>query len=231
MDLPTTVKPICDLGEGDLNLYFLPAANTTEASGIVEIYGQYLLKIDKSPPTAPRDVNAGVGETAIPITWTVTSGDVANNMLIWDTDPVGALEGDGGAGGDTECSSSILMQDDDTDLAALMKLDNIRMKEVVGSVQTTTVSGSELGARRVAMAVVAEDLAGNISKISNVDCLQVVATDGFWDIYKAEGGTAEPGCACSTPGTRASLASGIVPIALVMLAWGVRRRKRRGSRS
>jgi MYXO-CTERM domain-containing protein len=153
--------------------------------------------------------------------------------LVWDKNPVGglSLDGDGGASVEGECTSEILKQGEDVNLDELADNRNIGIDEVPGKVEKTTVSGDSLGARRVAMAVVAADLAGNISQISNVDCLQVVATNGFWDTYKANGGEAETGCACSTPGTRTSLGSGLVPIALVVVAWGMRRRARKRSGS
>jgi MYXO-CTERM domain-containing protein len=232
-DFTTGVQSICDIGDGALNLYFLPAENTSDNSDVA-IYGQYKLEIDKSPPNAPINVQAGAGETRIPIEWTIGDREeIANNLLIWDTAPVsGSAVEDGGPGsGDEECNSAILKEGDDYDPDALANFDSIRTKEVVGNVSSTTVSASDLGASRVAIAVIAEDLATNRSKISNVDCLKVVPTSGFWDAYKASGGEADPGCACSTPGTRASFGSSIWPLALVALAWAVRRRSRKGSRS
>ena len=232
-DFKTTVKLLCDVGDGPLDLFFLPTPNTSDAAGNIQAYGGYKLTIDKMGPLAPSNVVAGTGETEIPIRWTVNSvADVFTNHLVWDKDPAGGVSvDDGGASADGECTSSILIEGEDINLNDLKENRNIATKEVPGKVDHTTVSGDELGAQRVAMAVVAADLAGNISKLSNVDCLQVVATDGFWDAYKAAGGEAEPGCGCSTPGTRTSRASGLLPITLLVLAWGVRRRTRKRSGS
>jgi MYXO-CTERM domain-containing protein len=67
-------------------------------------------------------------------------------------------------------------------------------------VSSTTLSGAEIGVPVGAVAVIADDLGKNESVLSNIDCVHVVKTNGFWDGYKAGGGDAQPGCACSTPG-------------------------------
>jgi MYXO-CTERM domain-containing protein len=56
------------------------------------------------------------------------------------------------------------------------------------------------GSMLAAVAVISDDLAKTTSVLSNISCLQVVETNGFWEKYKASGGDAEQGCVCSTPG-------------------------------
>jgi MYXO-CTERM domain-containing protein len=67
-------------------------------------------------------------------------------------------------------------------------------------VSSTILSGSDIGAPVAAVAVIADDLGKNESVLSNIDCVHVVKTNGFWDGYKANGGDAVAGCACSAPG-------------------------------
>jgi MYXO-CTERM domain-containing protein len=89
------------------------------------------------------------------------------------------------------------------------------------------------GVKRVPVVVVAEDLAGNLSRQSQVACITVEPTTGFWERYKAsDGGDAGPGCACSAPGapTRRSTALLATPVALLLVGAFVRRRIRRRAR-
>jgi MYXO-CTERM domain-containing protein len=67
-------------------------------------------------------------------------------------------------------------------------------------VSSTILSGSDIGVPVAAVAVIADDLGKNESVLSNIDCVHVVKTNGFWEGYKAGGGDAVAGCACSTPG-------------------------------
>ncbi|HKP59534.1 MAG TPA: MYXO-CTERM sorting domain-containing protein [Polyangiales bacterium] len=229
-DFTMTVKGICDRGDGVLNLYFLPAVNTTDNSE-VQIFGAYKITIDKEPPIAPTNVEAGTGQSEIPIKWS-TSGnsDVANNMLIWDTN-VGEGGADGGSTDTEGCGSQVLKPGEDVDLAALAMMDGIHLKPIDGNVTSTTLAGSEIGGKRAAIGVVARDLADNPSTLSNLDCLEVVPTSGFWDEYKESGGEVEPGCGCSAPGTRSASGEGIGAFALGLLGLCVLRRARKGARS
>jgi MYXO-CTERM domain-containing protein len=74
-------------------------------------------------------------------------------------------------------------------------------------VSSRILSGADIGVPVAAVAVVADDLAKNDSVLSNIDCVHVVKTNGFWDGYKANGGDAVSGCTCSTPGAGHSTTS------------------------
>ena len=78
--------------------------------------------------------------------------------------------------------------------------------------------------------VVAVDLAGNASPVSNITCISVVPTTGFWGVYKDSGGTVQPGCACSLPGQPRNnplTVAAVWPVALALLGLVARTRRRR----
>jgi hypothetical protein len=139
-------------------------------------------------------------------------------------------EADGGAIviPEPECTSSLLTPGQALDVNKLPK--GLGHKEAVGNVESFTLSGSEINSARAAVAILAQDLAGNWSVLSNVTCVNVVDTTGFWDEYKVNGGDAEAGCACSLPGSRAAgtrhAASGLLA-ALALLGIAVVRARRK----
>lgn len=220
--------------EGDVTLYFLPV-DTLNTNAQLSLFGMFELPLDVIPPAAPVDVRGGVGETEIPVTWTRGGQNIARNWLLWDPDPevvtsdAGVAATDASTGGSTDevCGSPDLMQGQEINLASLPT--GIRRKEAVGDVVSAQLTGDELGSKRAALAVVSEDLAGNYSVLSNVACVNVVPTDGFWDAYKGAGGVAEEGCACSAPGshTPARDAAGLFAgLALFAICAARLRRKR-----
>jgi MYXO-CTERM domain-containing protein len=97
-------------------------------------------------------------------------------------------------------------------------------------VSSTTFSGDEIGSKLAAVAVISDDLAKNQSVLSNISCLQVVETNGFWEKYKAAGGTADQGCACSIPGAgRGGTSNALWPwlagLIGIVGVWRTRRRR------
>jgi MYXO-CTERM domain-containing protein len=218
-------------------------------------YGVYELPLDVIPPNAPMNVKGGDGETQIRVTWERADTNIARNWIVWDPKPYTASAGDAtsdasvdsgmsGSGGssadeedggtsnamsDSSCLSSVLMAGQEIDIDKLPA--GIHRKQAVGDVESADLSGSDINSSRAAVAVVAQDLAGNWSVLSNIACVNVVDTSGFWDEYKVDGGDAEPGCACSLPGSGASetrhIASGLLAtLALLGLAIVRVRRKR-----
>jgi hypothetical protein len=78
-----------------------------------------------------------------------------------------------------------------------------------------------------AIAVVAIDQAGNESLVSEIACVKVVPTEGFWDRYQSDPNAVDPGCPCTAMGP-AQLESAW-PIALSLALCGLSARRRRRS--
>jgi hypothetical protein len=230
--------PISDLcsDEGDVTLWFLPV-DTLNTNAAVTPWGVFELPLDVIPPDAPTNVRGGVGETEIPITWERGDTNISRNWILWDPDPVSSSDGsdaDGGTddtGSGDACGSPDLMPGQEIDVDHLPE--GIQRKEAVGDVVSAQLSGGQIGSDRAAVAVVAQDLAGNWSVVSNIACVDVVPTNGFWDAYKANGGEAEQGCACSLPGSpissARSAAGGLVAALAVFVLAALRLRRKRHS--
>lgn len=244
------IEDLCN-SEGDVTLWFLPV-DTLGTNANITPYGVYDVPLDTIPPNAPANVKGGNGQTQIRVTWDRTDTNISRNWLIWDPKPVTAVPADAGAttdgaeagssateeadGGDTgtvdpSCGSALLMPGQAINIDKLPK--GLHRKEAVGDVESAELSGDEIDSPRAAVAIVAQDLAGNWSVLSDVACVNVVDTSGFWDDYRVNGGDAEAGCACSLPGSRAGDArhapsSLLAMFALLGLAL-VRRRSKRHS--
>jgi MYXO-CTERM domain-containing protein len=148
----------------------------------------------------------------------------------------GAVSKDGGIDGGVTgtvipdqpgCTSQLLHG------GAIIDLDHlpagVGRSDLKGKASSTTLSADQLGGKIgtvAAIAVVAIDVAGNPSLLSNTACAEIVKTLGFWDVYKANGGNAEQGCACSAPGGR-STTTAAWPVMIAMLALGIRARRKR----
>ena len=223
--------PMQDLCEedGNITLYFLPV-DSLDTNDSITPYGVYELEIDIRPPNAASGVDSSAGETEIPISWDPGDNNILKNWLVWDTSPLdeGDLDFDGGSDGlgFDGCGSGILIPGEDFDIDALPT--GIRRKEISGNISSYDLDGTSLGARRVALGLISEDRAGNRSVMSNITCVTVVATDGFWDAYRGEGGEVEQGCTCSLPGTTSSgkLPLSLAPVALALVALRFRRKRR-----
>lgn len=218
----------CDL-KGDIRIYFLPV-ESVNSSRDISTYGVYKLSIDTSPPGAPTNVRSKPGETEIPIDWNLGDDNVFQNFLVWDTAVVSPddLEGvDAGSGTSGDCASATLIPGADLDLS---NLPDTTHQEMVGNVRSHTLDGTRIGADRVVLGIVAEDRAGNRSVLSNVTCVSVVLTDGFWDGYKNAGGDIEEGCACSLPGASSRTNRlAFVPLLLAAVLVALRIRRKRSS--
>jgi MYXO-CTERM domain-containing protein len=212
---------LCDR-DGNVNIWFLPV-DSLDTNEAVDVYGRWELMLDLAPPAAPTNVRSGPGETEIPIDWEPSGANISRNYLIWDPTPTQVRDDADGGTGDEECGSPYLMPGEEVDLGNLPL--QLRRKRIEGDVDHADVSGDELGARIVAMGVVAVDLAENVSPISNITCVRVVPTDGFWDAIEEENGGFEQGCACSLPGARTSPLA-ILPVAIALLVLRIRRKRR-----
>ncbi len=224
-DVEISMDALClENSQGQVEIYFLPV-DTTNTSESIDVYGMFRINIDIDPPTTPSGLSGGSGETEIPIEWSSGGANISRHFLIWDRRPIDVSELDGGAeaAGDLECVSASLLPGEEIDFDNLGP--SIKVKTIEGAGVRATVSGDELGAQQVAMAVVAEDLAGNVSKLSNIACVKVVPTDGFWDEVAAQGGDYESGCACSVPGARTNPLAAL-PVVVALAFLRIRRKRR-----
>jgi hypothetical protein len=242
--------PLMDLcnDAGNVTLWFLPV-DTLGTNASVTPYGVFEVPIDTIPPNAPVNVKGGAGETQICITWKRSDSNISRNWVIWDPKPItpgladagdqgaagsaASTEDDAGTGTDdstSACSSSLMKAGaKDIDPDHLPK--GLYRKEIARNVESAELSGNEIDSPRAAVAIIAQDLAGNRSALSNIACIEVVDTVGFWDSYKDNGGDADGGCTCSLPGARPTdarhAATGIfATLALLGLAVVRVRRKR-----
>lgn len=222
--------------EGNRTLFFLGVNSLDDSLDVGNAYGVMTLPVDKTSPSAPKKVTGGSGETEIPIRWKAADEDVDHYVLVWDpaasSDPsgtagTGATDDDAGAApaGPGECSSRVLMAGDELPADPDDLPGDLRGKRIDGKVSSAKISGSTLGSELVAVGVIAVDLAGNPSLVSNIACLSVVPTTGFFDRYRQNGGQVEEGCTCSLPGTGANAANAW-PVALALFALCARARTR-----
>ena len=237
------IDPVCDLNaaetegskQGPQTLWFLLLRSQGSAEAAM-FYRAFTINIDTVAPEAPTEINAGSGQTEIDVSWVLPTTSITNFWVAADFSE-GALVDDSDAGvGSGECPSGYLRKGKIFDPNG--RPPGLLIKSTNSIATELTFSADDfMGAKIVPVAVAAQDLAGNISVMSDVKCIKVTNTTGFWDRYKSpdgssDGGLAEPGCACSTPGARPS-SSGVVlaaPVALLLVGAFARRRIRRRAR-
>jgi MYXO-CTERM domain-containing protein len=250
--LNTTVQiqPVCDLNsdksggsrQGPQTLWFLLLRSQGSAEA-AQFYRAFTINIDTLPPEEPTNVEAGSGQTDIPLTWDLPLSSTNFYVIADYSEGAAVNDQDGGvadagaeASGSSDCTSRYIRAGNRFD--PNVKVPGLLIRET-GSVSTEmSFDGRDFGGvKKVPVAVAAEDLAGNISVLSAVQCLTVTQTTGFWDRYKSPegggpGGVAEPGCACSVPGARTSGPRAILvtPVALLLVGAYARRRIRRRAR-
>jgi hypothetical protein len=225
-------------------LWFLPVSEQGGAE-MVSVYGiNKQITIDTVAPNAPTDVDAGAGgENVITIKWKADPPDISLKRFIVYIDPapgggelVGRAQGalDGGTDGavgqvNPECPSAHLIPGEvPEDLPSQIIVDRLENE----SQRSYQLKPKELGLENTtaAVAIQAEDEAGNLSPLSDVVCAHVIPTTDFWESYVQGGGNeGVEGCPCSTVG-RTQLEGGW-PVAVSLLMMGVSaRRRRRGDR-
>jgi len=223
------ITPVCEAGDGDKQLYFL-ALRSQNSSETTTSFGTLTFTVDTTPPTAATNLRSEPGETQIPLKWNAPADALSTSTAWIVVDPVTSTGEDSGTAGagagagtddagtatddsdagtaDVDCPSDILVANASPDASTLRDLEDqgqvIIKKISPGSKESTTLNGDDFGQNVdvAAATVIIFDQAGNPSNLSNVVCVQVVDTTGFWDQYRANGGDAEPGCACSVPGAR-----------------------------
>jgi hypothetical protein len=227
-DFTIPVSAACGLGDGQRSFFILPV-NTIQGTDTVTNFSKVTLTIDTTPPTAPSSVKGGAGQTEIKVSWTQPS-DTYYFWVIVDTNVSIGTDLDSGINSD--CLSTSLTAGANFDPESANLPDGIWVKHINEKASSATLSSDDFGITegKAAVAVMAEDLGRNRSLVSNVACLDIVPTVGFWDKYKQGGGLAEQGCACTALGTDQHHAPrALGALGLVGLVWVARRRVRRRS--
>lgn len=224
---------LCTSGQQTVRrLYFFPAAGS-DITDSVDTFGCYDLTVDASPPAAPTDLNAPQGENVLTLTWeTVTDQTIQSYVAFYDdrSDPEGTVDDfDAGAGdGNGDCPSSVIVEGAILDRLNLPT--GIGSSSVTGQVASSVDIGTGgLGSEVLPVAVAALDQAGNLGPLSEVTCMRIVETDGYWDAVEAAGAGDQAGCACGVGrgGDWAGASSAVAPIGLALLGLSLRARRRR----
>lgn len=244
LNVEVDIPPVCDLNaeqttgtkQGPQTLWFLLLRSQGSAEAAM-FYKAFTIRIDTDPPDAPTNVEAGKGQTEIDVRWELPTTNITNFWVAADYSEGALIDEDADAGAEMgDCVSNYLKAGKSFDPDA--KAPGLLIRATNSIATEMTFDGRDFqGVKRVPVAVAAQDLAGNVSVMSEVRCLTVTPTTGFWDRYKtpdgdSPGGVAEPGCACSAPGTRANGSAVVlaVPVALLVVGGYVRRRIRRRAR-
>lgn len=236
LDVPLSDE-IC-ANEGEKSLYFLAMKSQNSADNAM-YYGVLKFTLDKTAPSAANNVRGGPGETQIKVEWNLPETTqwvwiFADTNATRSTPQEDAGDIDAGSSG-SDCHSTFFREGGEIDpklLSGATVPDGVLRTEEDRKVSSHTYSGLDefFGRKLAAVAVVVGDRAKNPSKISNVLCVDVVKTVGFWDRYQNNGGTAEPGCACSAPGARSAGlgALAVLPMLGIVGVLAARQRRRRG---
>ena len=224
-DVQVPPELACDESmQGNRWIWFL-AVDAEMSQTSAPDYGAIQLSFDLDPPEAPTDVEAGNGETELPVSWDPPAGDPQYYHLLIDPSATLGGEEDGGSTGD--CSSALMSagQEIDPDNPP----EGLRHVYIDERRTSETLDGRNYpNTKLIAVAVIADDLGHNHSELSQIACIHIVKTKGFWETYRENGGTVEPGCTCSVPGARGGgLATGLALGALGLIAWSRRVRRRR----
>ncbi len=210
----------CNL-QGPTTLFVVPLPSETTTTSQAEAIGSPIkitFDVDFEPMAAPGGVRGGAGETSITVRWnSVGSTDpLMRYGLYLDTDAISE------AGG--SCESDLLVKGKELDIF------NEALKSRTTKGTSEEIKPSDFGVdigEQIPAAVVTFDAAGNASVVSNVVCVQRVATSGFWDICDADASCSDEfnTCSVSLAGGRARSGFAAGTLLLLGLALWVRRRR------
>lgn len=215
----------CDTGSSnDETLWFLALDSSGSQEEVDQRYGTIEVRVDMDPPSAPTAVRGGSGENEIPVSWKIDDDDVERFVVYVDSGDGTGVSSDAGAGdggsSSGECGTGKL-EDADGDTVA-------GVKEI--PVNSMTATGARLGPDDIdgdsaAVAVVAIDFAGNRSAFSSTDCVSVVPTFGYRDLYEMENGEIQQGCPCTAAGPAQAHTAWPIALAIGFIAYRGRRRR------
>lgn len=236
-DFEVNIQPVCSSGEGKRSIFFL-ALSGQNSNEDAAYYAELVFNVDLTAPAVVQNVASSPGETEIPLSWTPPD----TSQYFWVLVDINAGPGgnDDDAGSNPLCNSSLIRAGAPFDPSAVGALDNLPdgviYKYFQGRTSETTFNSDDWGDSMLGAAtVIAADKAFNPSVMSEVVCLNAVKTSGFWDRYRENGGTAEPGCACSVPGAGArsrglNVTTGLPVLGLLAFGFTRWRRIRRRAR-
>jgi hypothetical protein len=126
--------------------------------------------MDALPPGVPSGVVGGSGDTQIKVDWATPDGENVQAYNVY-VDPAA-----------TDCQSELLIAGE----AVPADISGLKLTEVNGNASSAVINGSAAGMEyeaKAAVAVVARDIAGNQSAVSNVSCITRTQTFGYWQQY------------------------------------------------
>ena len=214
------------------------------------VIGTYAVAYDVTPPDAPTSVTASPGENVSVVTWdyagslstaddggttTAAPADLQGYFLLCDpppgTDSDAAVadaattlpDDDTDTSDGTTCGTSALSTIDPNDSTAFNRF---RCSDLIGASARRGVASNLTNGHVYHMAVVAQDLAGNRSTVAvSTNCVTPVPVTDFWELYRSEGGQAQPG-ACAVRVGKAGGAGAWICAAVGVALWMRRRRTR-----
>ncbi len=228
----------CGTSEGDYTVYFLGHSSESEERQATTDFATVTIEVDTTGPPAPTDVKGGQGESSIPVTWEFGGVEVESFWVYYEavsSCPGGSILCTFSPGCTPSIDAAVSVSDtDDAGVTTgqttgqenpLAALAAAKYEEASSSSRKFDLKGVISVGQTAAVAVVAIDEAGNRSQVSNVACIEGIATVGFCEMNEGRGGKCESGCSVSRgPGAN----PGRLPAALLVLlavAWISLRRR------
>lgn len=197
---------VCTEGDYDRSFYIQLALRDINVGGSPISRSEARVVLDLIRPDAPTITDAIATEYAIQVEFEpATSQDISRYFVVFS-----AEEFSGGA------------------LPADATSRTPRPIEGGADADTGRISVELPAGQNLWVSVASRDRNGNYSVVSDPIAVNVMATQGFWDYYRAAGGTEEGGYGCASTGNQAPLA----PLALLLVAGLLlvhRRRARLGT--
>ena len=199
----------CEGADKTVKLFFLPVTMSMAADDVTT-FAEFSLEVDTLPPAAPTGVTGGSGQNQIPVSWDATESEVERFLVYWDAIP-----------SDGACESDVIAAGDEVDPDSPPVADNPKVAGM--SATKLNLGGGDINGDRAAVAVQAQDLAGNVSPLSEIVCVDVIPTVGYYERFQQNGGGDTEGFNCNLgaqPGNAAAW-----PLALALAALIMRRRR------